>query len=247
LVLTGNGPYADLVAQPEACLVDVYDTILTCDFAGHGTELPVLAGMPALAWQQGYLRIDDELSTGRLTKSEGFGQILREFGVEPRPDLVRALVKRDRDLLLAAARLYDDAIPFLESLRSRGIKIAIVSNCTEHTRQLLTELGVDALADALVLSCEVGVAKPAAEIFQYALDRLGVAADATVFVDDQRGYCAGAVALGIRTAWIVRGELDGEVPAPGTTLVRSLLEVEAMIGAEGLPGSRLGLVSWIPA
>ncbi len=211
--------------------MDVYNTILTCDFAGHETELPILAGVPADAWHQGYASIDDELNTGRLSKTEGYRRILREFGVEPRPDLVRALVDRDRELLLATARLYDDAIPFLESLRSHGVKIAIVSNCTEHTRRLLTDLGVDALADVLVLSCEVGAAKPEAEIFRCALDQLGVAPDAAVFVDDQPDYCAGAVILGIRAAQIIRGELDGKVPAAGTTVVRSLPEVEAMLGA----------------
>ena len=77
-------------------------------------------------------------------------------------------------------------------------------------------LGVDVLADALVLSCEVGAAKPAAEIFRCALDRLGVTAEAAVFVDDQPGYCAGSVAVGISTVQIVRGELDGKVPAAGT-------------------------------
>ena len=223
-----GGPYADLVVQPEACLVDVYNTILTCDFAGHDAELPVLAGVPADAWREGYLSIDGELNTGRLSKTEGFGRILRDSGVEPRSELVRALVDRDRELLLATARLYDDAIPFLESLRSHGVKIAIVSNCTEHTRRLLSEFGVDALADALVLSCEVGAAKPEPEIFRYALDQLGVAAEAAVLVDDQPDYCAGAAALGITTAQISRGELDGKVAAPGTTVVRSLPEVEAM-------------------
>jgi putative hydrolase of the HAD superfamily len=216
------------VVHPEACLVDVYDTIVSCDFAAHRTELPILAGVAAGAWQQGYERIDGELNTGRLSKSEGFGQILRECGADPRPDLVRALVDMDRELQLATARLYDDAIPFLEKLRSRGVRIAIVSNCTEHTRRLLTELGVDALTDALVLSCEVGAAKPAAEIFRHALDRLGVRPDAAVFVDDQAGYCAGAVAMGIRAAQIVRGERDGEVLAAGTTVVRSLADVDTM-------------------
>jgi putative hydrolase of the HAD superfamily len=217
------------VPQPEACLVDVYETILSCDFAGHRSELPALAQVSADAWQEGYRRIESDLSTGRLSKSEGFAHIMRECAVEPRPGLLRALVDKDRELLLAAGRLYDDAIPFLEKLRVRAIKIAIVSNCTETTRPLLTALGVDELADALVLSCEVGAAKPTAEIFRYALDRLGVRPDAAFFVDDQAGYCAGAVAMGIRTAQIVRGELDGRVPAAGTTVVRSLPEVEAML------------------
>jgi putative hydrolase of the HAD superfamily len=202
---------------------------LKCDFAEHRTELPALAGVPADVWQAGYDRIDGELNIGRLSKSEGFGQLLRDSGVVPRPELLRALVDRDRDLLLATARRYDDAIPFLTEIRTRGIKIAIVSNCTEHTRLLLTELGIDVLVDALVLSCEVGAAKPNAEIFRYALDQLDVAADAAVFVDDQADYCAGAVALGITTAQIIRGELNGKVPAAGVTVVRSLRDVEPML------------------
>jgi FMN phosphatase YigB (HAD superfamily) len=66
----------------------------------------------------------------------------------------------------------------------------------------------------------------------------GVAAEAAVFVDDQAGYCAGSVAAGIRAVQIVRpgldwpdldGQgLDGRVPAPGTTVVRSLPELEAL-------------------
>ena len=223
-------PYAERVAPPAACLVDVYDTILSCDFAAQRNQLPALAGMPAHAWQQEYNRIGPALTIGQLSKTEGFAEILRARGLEPRADLVRELVRRDQELLLATARLYEDAIPFLDKLRARGIKIAIVSNCTENTRPLLTVLGVAAIVDVLVLSCEVGAAKPSAEIFKFALDRLGVTADAALFVDDQAGFCAGSVAVGISAVQIVRGELDGNVPAAGTTVVRSLPEVEAMLG-----------------
>ena len=214
---------------PKACLVDVYNTLLRCDFSSHHRELPVLAGVAADSWQEGYWRIDQELNTGGISKADGFAQILLENGVEPRADLVRTLVDRDEELLLATARLFDDAIPFLEGLRSRGIKIAIVSNCTASTRPLLAEVGVTALADALVLSCEVGAIKPQAEIFSCALERVGVAAAGALFVDDQPGYCAGAVAAGIAAVQIVRGELDGRVPAAGTTVARSLAEVGAML------------------
>jgi putative hydrolase of the HAD superfamily len=216
-----------VVIGPRACLVDVYDTIVSCDFAAHRVELPVLAGVTADAWQQEYSRIGPALTCGLLSKAEGFGVILQACGLEPRPGLVRELVDMDRELLLSTARLFDDAIPFLEGLRARGVKIAIVSNCTENTRPLLSELGVDAITDTLVLSCEVGAAKPSAEIFRHALTELGVTADTALFVDDQPGYCAGSVAAGIATVQIVRGERDGEAAA-GTTVVRSLPEVEAM-------------------
>ena len=216
------------MAEREACLVDVYDTLLSCDFVAHRTELPTLAGLSPEAWGAGYGQVGAALGIGRLTKAEGFERILRAGGAEARPDLVRALVELDRKLLLESARLYDDALPFLRQLQSRDIKIAIVSNCSEHTRDLLEKNGVAELADTLVLSCEVGAEKPAAEIFTRALDRLGVPATRAVFVDDQPSYCAGAVTLGITAVQIARGELDGKVPAEGTTVVDSLSEVTAM-------------------
>ena len=219
------------MAQLEACLVDAYDTIVTCDFSVLRRELAALADLPADSWDDDYSRFGPLLNDGRMSKAEAFGEILRARGGEARAELVREMVRADRELLLANTRLFDDAIPFLESLRARGIKIAIVSNCTENTRPMLVSLGVAPLADALVLSCEVGSAKPAAEIFRCALDRLGVTADTAVFVDDQPGYCAGGVAVGISTAQIVRGEIDGKVPAAGATVVRSLPEVEAMFAA----------------
>jgi HAD superfamily hydrolase (TIGR01509 family) len=217
------------VSWPEACLLDAYDTIVNCDFTGHETELPALADVAADAWKDELSLIGPALNAGRLTMAEGLEQVLRACGVPPRPGLVRELADRGRELLLASARLYDDVLPFLGTLRSRGIGIAIVSNCTEGTRDLLAELGVTALADALVLSCEIGAAKPSAQIFREALDRLGVTAGAALFVDDQPAYCAGAAALGIGAVQIVRGDLGGKMPAPDTAVVRSLPEVEAML------------------
>jgi putative hydrolase of the HAD superfamily len=218
------------VRRVEACLVDVYDTLLSCDFSAHGTELPALAGVPADAWNRAYAAIAPALNAGRLSTADGFARMLRACGAEARDGLVRALVARERELLFASARLYDDAIPFLMALRAAGIKIGIVSNCTQHTRRLLAELGVSALADAVILSYEVGAAKPSAEIFRQALDRVGVAANAALFVDDQASFCAGGAALGISTVQIVRGEMDGNVPGGGSAVVRSLAEVQAILG-----------------
>jgi putative hydrolase of the HAD superfamily len=221
------------VDRPEACLVDAYETILTCDFSVQRRELSALAGLDVDVWRQAYEKIMPALTDGRLSKAEGFAEVLRACGRGVQPALVQAMVDHDRELLLANARLFDDAVPFLSGLRACGIKIAIVSNCTENTRPLLAKLGVDALADAVILSCEVGSAKPAAEIFQCALDRLGVAADAAVFVDDQAGFCAGGMAAGVRAVQIVRDGVDGVdgVVATGTTVVRSLAEVQALLSA----------------
>jgi putative hydrolase of the HAD superfamily len=219
------------VPRLEACLVDAYDTIVTCDFVPLKQGVPALAEIPPAAWHQEYDLVSPMLSDGSMSKAQAYRRIMENCGVEAPDELVAAMVRRDQELLLANARLFDDAIPFLTRLSDRGIKIAIVSNCTENTRAMLVATGVDKLADELVLSCEVGSAKPAPEIFRYALDRLGVSPEAALFVDDQARFCAGSVAVGIRAAQIVRRERGGPPPAEGVTVVRSLAEVEAMFGA----------------
>jgi len=225
------GAYPDRVARLDACLLDAYDTIVYTDFSAYRNELPKLAGISADAMFAEFRRLAPALSVGEISITEAYAQILQACGVEPRPGLVRALADKSRELLMLSGRLYDDVLPFLRTLRSRGIKSAIVSNCDENTRDLLVELGVAALADALVLSNEVGAVKPAAEIYQCALDKLGVGPDAALFADNSATYCAGATALGIRAVQVVRKVQepgDAEVTA-GITVVRSLEELEVLL------------------
>jgi putative hydrolase of the HAD superfamily len=216
------------MARLDACLLDAYDTIVHTDFSAHRNELPKLAGISADAMFREFGRLAPALSVGEISITEAYVEILRACGAEPRPDLVRAMADKSRELLLLSGRLYDDVLPFLRTLKSRGIKIAIVSNCDENTRDLLVELGVAALADALVLSNEVGAAKPAAQIYQYALDKLDVGPGAALFVDNNATYCAGAAALGIRAVQIIRQPRETETVA-GTAVVRSLAELELLL------------------
>ena len=104
--------------------------------------------------------------------------------------------------------LWEDSLPTLRELRARGLRTAIVSNCDHSTRPIVDELGLEREADAVVLSFEVGVAKPDAGIYQAALDALGARPEEAVFVDDQAAYCDGAEAIGIRSFLILRDDAD---------------------------------------
>jgi putative hydrolase of the HAD superfamily len=206
----------------SVCLVDVYGTLLASNWESHDRVLPELAGIPQDAWLDAYYRIVPASGVGQVTRAELYELVLRTCGVKPRMELVRELVATHLELLLANARLFDDSIPFLEGLRAHGTTIAIISNCGEHTRNLLTSLGIVALADAVVLSCEVGLIKPSPRIYRHALSELGADAGDAVFVDDQAAFCAGAEAVGVRAVQIVR---EGDLP-PGA--IRSLLDMRDM-------------------
>src|ERR1700689_3603889 len=89
-----NGNYDQRVARAQVCLVDAYQTIVTCDFTEHGRVLPAAAGLTLEQWIAGVREIGPALNVGQLTKTEGFARILRDAGIDPDPKLVRELVDR---------------------------------------------------------------------------------------------------------------------------------------------------------
>jgi glucose-1-phosphatase len=78
------------------------------------------------------------------------------------------------------------------------LKLCLLSNTHDlHFEPLRPQLPVLEKFDALVLSYEEGLMKPAPALYQTALKRLGVAADRAAFFDDIQSYADGASAVGI--------------------------------------------------
>jgi putative hydrolase of the HAD superfamily len=58
---------------------------------------------------------------------------------------------------------------------------------------------LEALFDAVVVSCEFGLAKSDPAIYRLCLERLALPAAEVLFVDDQADNLAGAATVGLRT------------------------------------------------
>jgi putative hydrolase of the HAD superfamily len=210
----------------RAYLVDVYETVVSCDFAAHAAELPALAGVDRESWNAAFRDLGPAVTDGRMSMFDAYAEVVRRSGATVREEHVRVLVQRDNQLLRENCCLYEDTVPFLEMLRCKGVMTALVSNCFENTRPLLADLGLIGLVDAVVLSCEVGAAKPDPSIYEHALRELRVPAHATVFVDDQDAYCDGASALGIHSVRICRS--SAKVRRDGRPTVASLADLDPL-------------------
>jgi putative hydrolase of the HAD superfamily len=94
---------------------------------------------------------------------------------------------------------YPDAAPALAGLREAGVLIAVVSNWDCSLADVLAGVGLGAAVDTIVVSAEVGAAKPDPRIFEIALERLRrVAGEALAVGDSLETDVAGAQAAGIR-------------------------------------------------
>lgn len=157
---------------------------------------------------------------GEMNEREYWALRAREFATltgEPptMPDLCRHLYSGDEDELVRpeARRLIDDA-------KAAGIPVGALTNdlTSFHDEVWLARMGVIGEFDVLVDGRTEGVYKPDPAAYRIILERMGVPAEGTVFIDDQPVNLRGAEVVGLTPV-----HLDPTDPAPGFRLARSLL------------------------
>ncbi len=199
----------------RAALIDLWDTLA---YAGWGRQLASLeeqAGVPAARIRQAFEKTRPARSIGAFADAEeDLAAVLAAAGLDPSAETLAQLVAMEAAFLAENAKLFEDALPVLRRLRSQGIRTAVVSNCSHSTGPVVDRFGLDEEVDAVVLSFEVGAAKPDPAIYLAALERLGALPAEAVFVDDQDEYCAGAEAVGMR-ALMLRRDDPGDGPIEG--------------------------------
>ncbi len=128
------------------------------------------------------------LETGRLPEEEFEPRFAQMLGVQA-PGLI--------DRLFAGSGPDEPMLEAVLSARRAGIRTGLVSNSwgtRRYDRERLAEL-----FDGIVISGEVGIRKPAPEIYRLGAEQIGMAADACVFVDDLPFNLEPAAELGMAT------------------------------------------------
>jgi putative hydrolase of the HAD superfamily len=136
-----------------------------------------------------------ELECGRMTEHD----FLAELSAQLREDL-----GRDIELQTFAERYFthlepnDAMIAFLGELRDGGYRLALLTNnVREWEPRWRAMLPVDELFEVVVDSAFVGLRKPDPAIYRLTCERLGVAPERCVFVDDVEANCTAAAELGM--------------------------------------------------
>ena len=174
-------------------LVD-YGGVLTSDLFDSFRSFCELEGIEPSAVGERF-RSDPEcrelligLETGKLPEGEfevAFAEIL---GVAP-GELI--------DRLFAGSHPEESMLVAIERARGAGIRTGLVSNSWGTRRYDHEQLAK--LFDGIVISGEVGIRKPSPEIYELGVERIGVAAEQCVFVDDLPFNLEPAAELGMAT------------------------------------------------
>jgi glucose-1-phosphatase len=143
------------------------------------------------------MEVWDEFERGLLTPEQFSEAFVDQLTLNITPqDFLVLFATFTRGLLPGAAET-------LDALRSR-FRLAALSNSNEVHWRRNAELGVPQHFEQLFASHELGVRKPAAEIYEHVLHEMDVAPSDVTFFDDQQPNIDGARQLGIN-AHCVKG------------------------------------------
>ncbi|HXF84880.1 MAG TPA: HAD family phosphatase [Anaerolineales bacterium] len=130
-------------------------------------------------------------SLGQITEEEHWRNVMKALK-QPAD-----AYERIRDEFFAGDFIDHTLLNFLRSIKPK-YKTGLISNAWSGLREYIVREKFDDAFDAMIISAEVGVVKPSAEIYQIALDQLAVRPNEAVFVDDFIENIEGCEKIGMR-------------------------------------------------
>ncbi len=204
-------------AQPlkhKAVVFDLFGTLIenfTTD--GYNQVLADMAGAvraPVEAFRRAWWATVDDRMTGRCGgMTENILRVSDDIGIHPSPEQVAHAVELRLDFTRRCFTPRPGALDMLERLKSSGLKLGLISDCTAEVPELWETAPLAPFMDTAVFSCSEGVRKPDPRIYRLACDRLGVATEDCLYVGDGSSReLSGAQEAGMHPVLITGPEID---------------------------------------
>ena len=178
----------------KAIIFDYGNIISSVDNNRFFEEISRATGKTGAELDQLIGNSSDELrkyEAGLITSDQFFERVVKQRGLNLDK---KAFIKLFTGRLTPIAETHE----LIRRLK-KGYKLGLLSNTNEWDYEYeIKRCGVFSLFDSVTVSFKVGAMKPDRKIYLDALDKLGVRADESVYIDDVREYADAACALGIK-------------------------------------------------
>ncbi len=186
-------------------------------------------------WERYWPEVDDKWTLGALDGAavslEAWRRTLRACGCNEE-SMARLASQTHIQLAREAHRLFDDVRELFTSVRRARVPLALITNgASDSQRGKLRALGIEHWFDAVVISGEVGIAKPDVSVFGMALDKLAVERENVWHVGDSLTTdVAGSKAAGLVAVWLNRRGLSRSEGHPEPDFeIRSLSDLMVLL------------------
>lgn len=193
---------------------------------------PGLAGRVGDGLRRRFARADAGLA--ELDYPAAVAAALAEAGIDAAPAAVGRGVEAEYRAWAPARHVHPDTPALLDGARALGLRVAVAANTFDPPglfRADLAAQGIGGRADAIVLSCEVGVRKPHPRFYVAVLEALGVEPGAVMYVGDRlRDDVVGPAEAGMQTCLATWYRKDQEGPGRGVRTCTEPLHVLQILG-----------------
>ena len=112
------------------------------------------------------------------------GIVLKEAGIASSKELIIDVLSKIQKFKFSLV-LFDDVLPALSELKSKGLILGLISNVDHDIAPLCQKLGLSPLLQIVVTSQDTGFNKPHPEIFKEAVRQASIQAKEAMYVGDQ--------------------------------------------------------------
>jgi FMN phosphatase YigB (HAD superfamily) len=195
----------------KAIIFDLFETLVTESLtrpAGVSSLAPAF-GCEREAFRRQWKPRRSAVTTGQVSFRQALTDVATALGGQADAAVLeRVCDERTGTKARAFAHVEPEVLTMLDDLRSRNLRLGVISNCFAEDVTAWPRSPLAARVDCAVFSCEAGLAKPDSGIYEEALRRLAVdASDAWFIGDGQDDELAGAERGGLRAfkaLWFLR-------------------------------------------
>lgn len=203
----------------KAVLFDMYETLITHYDSPlyFGQQMAADAGIPESRFLSLWQASEQDRTIGKISLEEILEKIMRKNRCYSEKLLTRITEKRLEAKRECFRHLHPGILPMLTALKEQKLLTGLISNCYSEEVTAIRESVLLPYFDAVYLSCEQGVRKPDARIYERCMEHLSVKPEECLYVGDGgSGELEAARELGItalQAVWYLRRG-SGQPAAP---------------------------------
>ena len=141
---------------------------------------------------------DAKLIKSTVVHSADTGEISQQEMFEKLSEIVHMPAERIESEWWSYVQIDNEVVNIIRNLRRR-YPVALLTNSPAHfIREILRRNHLTSLFDPIVVSSEVGVAKPDPAVYQHMLDRISTSPEYAIMIDDNPVNVEAAINVGMK-------------------------------------------------
>jgi putative hydrolase of the HAD superfamily len=197
IILAGTLPGPEVSLTLRAAIFDYGMVISRPQEPTAHARLREITGLDHESFEKHYWADRHAYDLGQLSGATYWPGFARHANITLSDEQIRELIEND---VLMWSVTNDEMLAWIARLQHAGIRTAVLSNMgADLLRYIQQEFSWLRYFDHLTWSCELGIAKPDPAIYRHTLEKLGVSAEETLFLDDKAENIAAAESVGLHS------------------------------------------------